>query len=173
MENRRVFISIEVPPLIKEQISRITSAVKGLQAHPVDNFHVTLKFIGEVTEDQLRLVESLLDFAGQQSKKFPLHFTGLKVVESRLRLVGKKSQAIEDLFDTIVLNLEKIGMLKPDRIAFEPHVTLGRVPANFKVPVLVYDFSRLDFNVEKIVLFETLQGNGSVMYEPLKEVSLN
>lgn len=172
MATKRVFVSLEVPEDIKEKIAVLITNFSELYPHPKENFHITVKFMGDIEESQIGLLESLMQFAAQNIRPLPVDFEGIEPVESRLRLVAKKTAAFQLLFDTIISNWQKVAPVLEDKIPFQPHVTLGKFPKVNKLEAVLYNFSNLNFTADTLVLYETQQGEKTAMYVPLKKVKL-
>ena len=76
----RLFVALPVPEEIAEQLSALQSGVPGAHWQPLENFHVTLCFAGEVQGGALRdLEEELSDIAGPP---FPVVVAGVEQFSS-------------------------------------------------------------------------------------------
>jgi RNA 2',3'-cyclic 3'-phosphodiesterase len=75
----RLFIALKIPDEIKEQIVTLRKSVlespEKLRWEPAEKFHITLKFIGDVPEDQVDEIANSLDFISSY-KKFKCNFSG-------------------------------------------------------------------------------------------------
>lgn len=129
----RLFTAIDIPADVKETLRSLLNRLRPtakLQWSPVDNLHVTTKFIGEWPEDRVGEIKTAL---AQVSAPVPMwiHVHGLgwfpnaahpwvfwAGIESGDGLSGL-AQATEDA-------LAKIGVPHEDR-AYSPHLTLARI----------------------------------------------
>src|ERR1700735_3277713 len=91
---KRIFISIEVPEGAKERIGSFVKLIPNLQPHPTDNFHITVKFIGEIDDPRLEEIKNILSDITANTPYFPIGFKGLKFEESRLRFLVKDPEPI-------------------------------------------------------------------------------
>src|SRR6056297_2629633 len=72
----RVFIGIQLPTEVKEYLDYVSrliqqSTYKG-QFTLFDNYHITIKYIGETTRDDLDTLEELLDYVAKNVEPFTL-----------------------------------------------------------------------------------------------------
>ncbi len=131
----RCFISINLPEKLKreihdttEELRRRKSDVKWVLA---ENLHITLKFLGEVSEDAVKELQRGLSSVAEKSNSFRMGLRGLGMFPDKRR----PRVVWIDLIDTDELKklqemVEKatitLGFEKEDR-PFSPHLTIGRV----------------------------------------------
>ena len=82
----RIFVGIDLQPALKNEIVRLQNkikpyAVKGNWKNE-DDFHLTLKFLGDINEDQLKGLFETLEKNMGQFKPFSIHLKGLDVFGS-------------------------------------------------------------------------------------------
>ena len=60
----RTFIALTLPPRTKELLGQIQEELKSCQLHAKwvnpSNMHITLKFLGEIKEDNLPKIEEIM-----------------------------------------------------------------------------------------------------------------
>lgn len=178
----RLFIGIDFSYDIKNQIINIRDSVKrraakGRWKH-IDNFHLTLKFIGETPVNTIQQIDPLLErICGTQSK-FKLKFDRIGQFPGdnccRAVWLGVKGQVRElfELQNRIECELEQLGFEKQNR-KYNPHITLGQdIVFNGKFDDAT-DSVNLgnvsDIMVDRIVLFNSEQIAGKRVYTPLKQ----
>jgi len=132
----RTFIAIELSKEIREALAQAQSHLKysGADVKWVDkdNIHLTLKFLGEVTEGKLQQVISTLEIIGKENSVFEISIKDIGVFPNsdypRVIWVGLDKGAVESkkLAKMIDDALSKIGFEKESR-PFAPHLTIGRV----------------------------------------------
>ena len=170
---KRLFIAVEVPGSVTEQLAPALNQVQGVQWHPGKNFHITIKFIGDTPIESIKQIESLMEFVGSNFPSFNASFKHLKVVESRLRLTLANSETLSRMREVFEFNLEKINLFHQDIIQYEPHITLGRVAREYQPPQIYFDFSKINFGINEIGLYETIRGETAAEFVPLKTVRLS
>jgi RNA 2',3'-cyclic 3'-phosphodiesterase len=124
----RLFVGIAFPPELKLRLSLLYTGVQGARWVDPGNFHLTLRFIGEITEDVAGEVDEAL--AGVKAARFTLQLAGTGVFGGRrphaLWVGVERSPELVRLRDRIEQALMRIG-LEPEPRKFAPHVTLARL----------------------------------------------
>ena len=160
-----------MPDTVKNKIGEFVKLIPGLEPHPSDNFHVTIKFIGEIDDQQLEAARNAIADAAVEIPQFSVGFKGLKFEESRLRFLVKNPEPLMALRSSIEHGLQAIHIVREDPLRYEPHITLGKIKmAPQREPV--FDYESLNFNVDRIVLFETIRGEKTARFVPLQEFML-
>jgi 2'-5' RNA ligase len=129
----RSFISIDVEP--SDTMKRFHQALIETNAQTklvdLENTHLTLKFLGNTSEEHVPEITRLMDESVQGVEPFSIHFKGtgafpsmnhIKVVWIGVRNIDDM-KAISDFLNT---ELTILGY-KREKRKFSPHLTLGRV----------------------------------------------
>ena len=124
----RLFVGIEFPPELKLRLSLLQSGLAGAKWVDPGNFHLTLRFIGEVDEGTaVDVDEALLRL---KARPFSLQLAGAGVFggdKPRQLWVGvEREPALATLQSKIETALIRAG-LPPEPRKFAPHVTLARL----------------------------------------------
>lgn len=187
----RTFIAIELSEPIRNALSQIEAHLKysGADVKWVreENIHLTLKFLGEIPEENIAKIKSILDEIGKSTPPFEISIKDIgafpKIENLRVIWVGLDKGADESkiLAERIDEALSKIGFQKETR-AFAAHLTIGRVRSaknkeTLKEKVLSAGNSILNTQysqlISSIILFQsTLKPDGSV-YTKLHEARLS
>jgi len=135
----RVFIALELPAVIKEAATAVQRELMKSEAHVgwvrADGMHLTLKFLGEVSESQLSEIEKTLETVagGTGSVKFTVRGLGVFPNPKNPRVVWLGIQPEDDrlsrLQERIDRALAPLGFPSEKR-DFRPHLTLGRVKSS-------------------------------------------
>src|SRR5260370_11587471 len=124
----RLFVGIEFPPELKLQLSLLCGGVPGARWVDPGNLHLTLRFLGEITEDIAADVDEAL--AGLKARRFTLQLAGTGIFggnKPRALWVGaERHPDLARLHDKIEQALIRTG-LAPEPRRFAPHVTLARL----------------------------------------------
>ena len=132
----RTFIAVDLPREAKTQIADIIGELRPLGSavrwvRP-EGLHLTLKFLGEIPEEQLTTVYSAVEqgVAGIASFSFDMAELGGFPNLSRHRViwVGVRSgtESLKRLHQWIEPQLAQCGFPR-DKRSFSPHLTIGRV----------------------------------------------
>jgi 2''-5'' RNA ligase len=180
----RVFIGVKLPDAIKKQLVAVQKEVKraslkGSFTDP-DNFHLTMRFIGEVDPDQKSAIETALARCTQKQVPFQIETTGLGYFFKKNKWIIwlgiKENSQLPQLSDQLNAELLVQAAAVSDEVAFIPHLTLGRgivlsqewealskvpLPADQKIPVTA------------LTLFESVQLNGKLVYRPIADFPFN
>ncbi len=132
----RTFIAIELAPEIKNELARLIQRLSPLtrNVHWVgtDGMHLTLKFLGEISEVQAGRVEAVLELCCRGRSPIGLSVKGAGWFppgskSPRVLWVGLEAgPELGSLQSGIESALAKEGF-PPERRDFHPHLTLGRV----------------------------------------------
>jgi len=124
----RLFVGLDIPDSIRESLFDMTSGIPGVRWIPDENYHITLRFIGEVDRHMAEEVHYALSSVSIPA--FDLQLSGIGTFEDRKRTkslwVGvEKSPELIRMQETVERALVKAGMSRETR-RFFPHITLGR-----------------------------------------------
>ena len=124
----RLFVGIGFPPELKLRLSLLCSGVPGAKWVEPGNFHLTLRFIGEISEDVAADIDDTL--LRLHARRFTLQIAGTGVFggeKPRSLWAGvERSPELAGLRDKIEQALIRTG-LPPEPRKFSPHVTLARL----------------------------------------------
>ncbi len=176
----RVFIGISLPAVIKEQLAAVQEEVKraslkGSFTDP-DNFHLTVRFIGEVDPDRRNAIETVLARCTENQVPFLIETAGLGYFFKKNKWIIwlgiKENSRLQQLYGQINAALLGQKMTLADEVAFIPHLTLGRGI------VLSQEWEALSkvslppdriIPVAALTLFESVQRDGKLVYRPIAE----
>lgn len=125
----RLFVAIGLPHATSIDLAMLGGGgVPGARWVPMENYHITLRFIGEVSEPQAEDIASAL--AAISCKPFDLQIKGCGVFgqdQPRALWAGvAPNEALTVLHKKIEHAFQRMG-LAPDTRKFKPHITLARL----------------------------------------------
>lgn len=125
----RLFVSVDLPPAVKRELSQICYGLPGARWVEEAQIHVTLRFIGEVDGGVFRDIREGL--AGIKGSPFAMRLAGLGVFpprgQPRVLWAGIEPVApVVALRNRVEAVLVGLG-LAPEGRKFSPHVTMARL----------------------------------------------
>jgi 2'-5' RNA ligase len=132
----RAFIAIDIPPEIKQAISSQTASLRkesgrAVRWVAVENIHLTLKFLGEVSITNLELLMQAIQSEYAQTAPFTIHVESLGCFPNprrpRVIWIGLAvPPELIRLHRQAEATAARLGYA-PDDKPFAPHLTIGRV----------------------------------------------
>ena len=188
----RAFIAVELPEELHKKLANISSSLNEqlenlpIRWVPAENIHLTLKFLGDVSQANVDMITKILQTIAHQHKIFELSVGGFGVFPNfnRPRVLWVGIEAPDELLHLqhrIEAEAARLGYA-PDERAFSPHLTLGRVSRNAN-PQEVRQISevlrrqKLGFlgaaRISQIHLFRSDLQQGGAVYTQLFSAPLN
>ncbi len=133
----RLFIALNLPKKERQRIHRAARLLREgdlpVRWVELDNYHITLKFLGEVRPERVSEVEAALSNVGASTQPFALGLGGFgafpTVRKPRVIWLGvNATPELRCLKQDIEWSLSDTGF-EPETRAFHPHLTLGRADA--------------------------------------------
>ncbi|MCF8229328.1 MAG: RNA 2',3'-cyclic phosphodiesterase [Bacteroidales bacterium] len=132
---KRLFAAIKLHPTDKflELFGQLQNQLKQDKIKWVDpqKIHITLKFFGDTTEENIDEIAGAMDDAVFDASPFELqmHNVGIFGSSYKPRVIWfgiEASEKLRSLYQNLKVNLEELGY-KYDRQNFVPHLTVGRI----------------------------------------------
>ncbi len=169
----RLFTGIEIPPRIVSRLSMLRGKLAGARWIDPENFHLTLRFAGDIDDLQAHAFASALEEIDFDS--FDISIEGLGSFggnKPRALFAGiRPSDPLERLQKAHERAARRIG-LPPEARNFTPHITLARLRDTRPAAVADYlsyygGFFAEPFRVSRFVLFSSRanQGGGPYLIE--------
>jgi 2'-5' RNA ligase len=132
----RSFVAVEITPSIRKRTGELIAALAGPSADvkwvEPHNLHLTLKFLGEVSQQEIARVCQAMARGAAEVEPFELDVRGAGAFPNAARPrtvwlgAGDGSQPMVALHDRVEAALAKLGYREEHR-RFQPHLTIGRV----------------------------------------------
>ncbi|NLK96476.1 RNA 2',3'-cyclic phosphodiesterase [Defluviitalea saccharophila] len=179
----RIFIAITFNEAIKSYLQEVQNEIRSFcykgNFSLKENFHLTLRFIGEVNPSEIINIQKAMDQGAESSKGFKLELSQLGSFERQnehLIWIGLKGEVSElnQLYNTVQSELFKIGIPRENK-PLKPHITLARrvqIKDSFDDlrKKMIIDHKLIQ--VDSIVLMESRRINGILTYIPIYEKRL-
>lgn len=176
----RLFVALDFPVEIRERLAGLGGGVPGARWTDAENLHLTLRFIGEVPDDQLADVDRAL--AEIAAPAFDLVLDGVGVFGSgrnaRVLWAGvERNEALAHLQHKVESALVRAGIPAEER-KFSPHVTLARLrdAPQDRIGRFIADrglFRAGPIRIGHFTLYRSHLGKGAAVYESLREYGLD
>ncbi|MBT1279694.1 RNA 2',3'-cyclic phosphodiesterase [Thermoanaerobacter sp. CM-CNRG TB177] len=180
----RTFIGIELGEKATDELSRFQEVlknytIKGRWTHK-DNFHITLKFLGEVEAESITEIEDAVKVAAKSINPFYIKFDKVGFFKGnkdmRVLWVGtEENPFLNKLHDNIDEELHKIGFKKDER-KFTSHITIARdIRLNIGIEEVNNLFEKQkknDILVDTVFLYESVIQENRRKYIPIFSVPL-
>ena len=166
----RLFTAIEIPADVAQMLTFLRGGLPGARWIHAENYHLTLRFIGDIDVTVAQDVASMLDRVNRSA--FELRLDGLS------SFGGKKpraivanvapSQSLLELQAELERLMQRVG-LEPEGRKYTPHVTLARLRDSSSRQVAEYlsergFFRSTSFHVERFVLYSSRASVGGGPY---------
>lgn len=173
---RRIFVAVDISEEARRKAADYITKLRGGEpargiswVHP-DKLHLTLRFIGNCDEDEMRKVLSSAQFAAENSGPITLYISGTGVFpnakRARVLWLGVGGEVDKMAKTTDIFN--KAYGSKSEHEVFKPHVTIARVRDATKNSKIISQhinsrFEPVGFMVSDVVVYESeLHPKGSV-----------
>ncbi len=182
----RCFIALEFPDEIKEKIYRgirhEISSKPELKWVSRENLHLTLKFLGEISEEKAKQVAKALerDFKGKKKIQVRLGKVGSFADRGTIRVlwigIDEGEDEIKEFAEIVEKSMKKLGFPREKR-EFVPHLTIARSrkrsskkfrPSDFDI-----DLKIPRFFIKEIVLYKSTLTPEGPIYEKLNVIRLD
>ena len=178
----RVFVAVTPPIEVRRALVRaaqdlpVAGEVRWVKP---ENVHLTLKFLGDVTEDDLVRVAEVLESVCERHEAFEAAPSGFGAFPSARRArilwagIGGGARHLTALAHDVQRSLESVGF-DPERRPYAPHLTLGR--ARGRPAVLESNQGTppgLAFPVRNVELVESVLGETGAAYSTLAAYALS
>lgn len=183
----RTFIAVELDEAIRNELARVQARLKysGADVKWVEpgNIHLTLKFLGEVSEEKAKDVAAALTSVAQGFRPFEITIKDLGIFPKpdfpRVVWAGVENgcEKASDLARQVEDSMEKLGFQRELR-PFSPHLTIGRVrsPKNkeaLKEKIVADKIEkRLAQNIDSLILFRSELTSKGPIYTKLFQAKL-
>ncbi|MDR3601930.1 MAG: RNA 2',3'-cyclic phosphodiesterase [Desulfosporosinus sp.] len=173
----RLFVGVDLPAKMKQALLEFQFELRQLGVDglwkSLDNFHITLEFLGEVDYNKISMLIEILTQVASNYKPFELTigglgaFPSLKQPHTLWTAVNGSLTELNQLKEVLHHELKTKGFELDERL-FKPHITLASRPklnnSDFSV---VWTRSLGNYMVSEVVLFESKALRGKRVYTDL------
>ena len=167
----RLFTGIEIPTEIGLALSAYRGGLPGARWIDPENYHITLRFIGDIDD---RMAEEVYSILGDTRRRNPFTVT----IDGLDSFGGSKPRAVfartsgNGEMNEMQAEQERLFRqlgLEPETRKFTPHVTLARLRNASPIDVADYiatrgHFPKLTFTAHRFVLYSSRSSTGGGPY---------
>ncbi len=166
----RLFTALEIPADVGQTLSFLRGGLPGARWIDPENYHLTMRFIGDVDADVANEAASILSRVNRAG--FDLRLDGLSSFGGKKpRALVANAVAIPALIELQAEHdrlLQRVG-LEPEGRKYTPHVTLARLRESSSRQVADYlaergSFRSMTFSIRRFVLFSSRASVGGGPY---------
>lgn len=184
----RSFIAMAIPEGIKNQLAGLQSKLKRADADVKwtrpEAIHITLRFLGYLTDDSISKVKDALAQVGREFSPFTVEIKGSGTFPERGRPrviwagMSQGEKELQAIFSRLEQELIEKGLGEADK-PFKGHLTLGRVKTGKNINKLVEYLDKEGgksfgaFEVKSVCLFKSQLRPEGAIYTVLKEELLS
>lgn len=178
----RCFVAVEIPEPIQALLKPVQTDLqsqihKGTSWTKPGNFHLTLKFLGDVRPEAIHDVGEVLQRVTDMHPPFPITFGGIgafpNFARPRVVWMGIKQGAstVSRLAKAVNFELTHLGFPRDNR--FHPHLTLARLRTATNFEPLKHILRKYDtivggsMHVNEIALMQSQLHRNGAIYTPL------
>lgn len=178
----RCFLAVEIPIPIQELLRSVQtdlqSRIRKASWTKPGNFHLTLKFLGDVRPEKIDVVSEVIQRVADTHSPFSIEFGGIgafpNFARPRVVWVGVKDGAsiVSQLAKTVNLELAHLGFPTDNR--FHPHLTLARLRTVINLEFLKNILRKYNtindaaMSVNEITLMQSQLHPSGAVYTPLR-----
>ena len=167
----RVFIGLDLPEDIKRSLGLLKSSVRGAKWVPLENLHITIRFIGEVPENILQNIKEELREISFYNFKVKFKDIGHFSAKSTPKVIWVGLDPLEEIMEL----REKIdealtkANIPLEKKKYIPHVTLARLKGSKFPEVAEYlqqgmGFFTREFEIGEMILYSSKQKEEGSVY---------
>ncbi len=166
----RLFTGIELPEDVIGRLSILRAGLSGAHWIDPDNYHITMRFVGDISDDEANQFADALACVSFDS--FDIELSGLGSFggnKPRAIWAGVKPSPALELLQKAHERAARLAGLPPETRNFVPHITLARLrnvsPFHAAEYLARYGgFITAPFEVARFVLFSSRPNHGGGPY---------
>ena len=170
---QRVFFSIHVPESVGESLLKNLSQQVSFPLYPKENLHITLQFVGDVTDKQIEQLKTMGEKVSLRCEPIQITPALFFVEQNRLRLAIEKELTLLDIQKRLAEGIKTINGIAIKQQEYIPHVTLGRSPKDFSTSSLSINATEFAFHAGSFGLYKSKPGENNMgVYTLLQEFQI-
>jgi len=167
----RLFIAFGVSDEVKSYLKNIQLQLPGSDSKLVKDFHLTLRFLGECDEKEIKEIKNNLEQINFPSFRAKTSCLGVFPGENFIRVVWVGLEPKNKIIE-LKEQIEKVlGLTKDER--FHPHITLARIKflknrEDYLEKLKLIKTKEIEFEVSGVKLYKSELTPKGPVHEPIK-----
>lgn len=173
----RFFVAIPLSEELKKKLKELQNTLPSdIRAQTPDQMHLTLRFLGETSAAKAETLKAQLKTIRSPAFELAIKGIGTFPANGKPKVIwaGVEKDA---LLMKLQKSIEKICVntgFKPERRAFTPHITMGRIKGASSQTVQKWMKQHNDWKSEKLyvdsfILFESHHKAGGIIHKVVKK----
>ncbi len=175
----RLFLGIDIPDEIADTLLPMQCGLDGARFSPRDNFHITLRFIGDLAAKEATELDVMIEKIKLKPFELSLNYVGFfgKDKPHSIHALVENNEELNILAGRCEASCRKLGH-EPETRKYTPHVTIGYLGAYVNLrDVLEWQarhttYKSTPFLVDRFFLYSSHMGNGPSFYRVEAEYPL-
>jgi 2'-5' RNA ligase len=168
---KRIFVAIDISEAARRKASAHIETLRRrfpelrVGWEKPEKLHLTLKFLGDTGDEQLRNLTKAVEKAARQISNFKLRISGTGVFPNRRKArilwlgVTSENESLRKLSEILESECEREGFA-PETRDFKAHLTIGRLrepekSGNLAETHLQEKFEAVEFEVSEIAIYQS------------------
>ncbi|MFW6281831.1 MAG: RNA 2',3'-cyclic phosphodiesterase [bacterium] len=187
----RLFLAVNLNENLKNTINKKikdlnNNSKTSMKLVKKDNFHITLKFLGNVDEDKINLIKEKMDFLSKYHNSFILTidkinaFPEIDYPKVIYLAIKDQQNSLIKLHRDLDYKLNEIGFKRNERV-YLPHVTLARTSKDTdikRLSIIIKKYKdRISINnkiqVKKIYLMKSILKEDGPIYKEIYSANMS
>jgi len=175
----RVFVAVDLPKEVKDYLFNLPKKFKGAKVKWTSkrNLHLTLNFIGEVTEEKAEKIADVLKTIKAKKFKAKLGKLGFFPDEKSIKIIWiglEPKDKLQKLANDV--DAELIEFSSEQR--FESHITIGRFKGfkkkeDFYKSIKELEIEPMEFEVSSFTLYKSILRKEGPKYISIENVEMS
>jgi len=183
----RLFIAIDLNEDVRRELDRLSNELarvipnRAVNWIPSDNFHLTVKFLGNTSPHLLEPIARKLNQVAHATSEFDMSLQSIGVfpnfARARVLWIGipDPTSQLATLAKSLDFELSELGFVPESRV-YVPHLTIAKLrqtPRNLEQvlePYFTRSFGQVE--VDRLRLYQSTVSSKGSTYELLREFSL-
>jgi 2'-5' RNA ligase len=177
----RIFIAVNLSTAVKDKINALIENLKLLDPKikwvTKENLHLTLKFLGETSEEVVAKIGRALSQATQATGEFEIKIKGIGTFSRVIWAAVENGKApLEKLYAEVEAAAETAGFKRENR-PFAAHITLGRIKekASPALRTKIGQLKEIDLGADMVKTVAIIKSNltrQGPVYENIADINL-